>query len=126
VKNNVLKAFENQDYPFDELVGKLDIKREINKNPIFDTMFVLQGVDYKTIKFDNIECIPYEYSNRTAIMDLILEGEKCESELKMHFEYNEKIFRRETIQRLVYNYIKVLRTMINEDGFISEIQLRTI
>ncbi|MGM1050753.1 MAG: condensation domain-containing protein, partial [Bacillota bacterium] len=39
VKENSLRAYENQDYQFEELVDKLNLRRDISRNPLFDVMF---------------------------------------------------------------------------------------
>ena len=44
VKEKTLLAFENQEYPFEELVDKLSVKRDTGRNPLFDIMFVLQNM----------------------------------------------------------------------------------
>ncbi|HLP45705.1 MAG TPA: amino acid adenylation domain-containing protein, partial [Candidatus Kapabacteria bacterium] len=49
VKFNILKAFENQGYPFNHLVKKLDIGKNRNRNPLFDVAFILQT------KMDTVE-----------------------------------------------------------------------
>ncbi|MFA7746287.1 condensation domain-containing protein, partial [Salinicoccus roseus] len=36
-KETMLKAFEHQEYPFEELVEKLGVKRDLSRNPLFDT-----------------------------------------------------------------------------------------
>lgn len=46
-KTCALQAYAHQDYPFEELVEKLDLKRDMSRNPLFDTMFVLQNVEKK-------------------------------------------------------------------------------
>ncbi|MCP5102870.1 MAG: non-ribosomal peptide synthetase, partial [bacterium] len=40
VKDNLLAAFENQDYQYEELVETLEIERDLSRNPLFDTLFV--------------------------------------------------------------------------------------
>ncbi|MCP5109075.1 MAG: amino acid adenylation domain-containing protein, partial [bacterium] len=40
VKKNVLEAFDNQDYQFENLVEKVAVKREPGRNPIFDVLFM--------------------------------------------------------------------------------------
>ncbi|MCP4146681.1 MAG: AMP-binding protein, partial [bacterium] len=42
VKKRTLAAFENQDYPFDLLVEKIDVNRDAARNPLFDVMFAMQ------------------------------------------------------------------------------------
>jgi non-ribosomal peptide synthetase component F len=45
LRKRILDNFENQEYPFEELVDKLSVKRDIGRNPIFDIMFVVQNID---------------------------------------------------------------------------------
>ncbi|MCP4158142.1 MAG: hypothetical protein GY757_61150, partial [bacterium] len=40
VKTQAAAAFDNQDYPFEDLVEKILPNRDVARNPIFDTMFV--------------------------------------------------------------------------------------
>ncbi|MDI5790336.1 condensation domain-containing protein [Bacillus licheniformis] len=39
VKETTLGAFEHQDYPFEELIEKLNIQRDMSRNPLFDAVF---------------------------------------------------------------------------------------
>ena len=39
VKERTLEAYENQDYPFEELVEHVAVNRDTGRNPIFDVMF---------------------------------------------------------------------------------------
>jgi amino acid adenylation domain-containing protein len=43
VKEITLQAFENQEYPFDELVGKVAAQSDPSRNPLFDVMFALEN-----------------------------------------------------------------------------------
>ena len=44
IKNLTLDAYENQDIPFEQLVDNLNVKRELNRHPIFQIMFAMQEV----------------------------------------------------------------------------------
>jgi len=44
VKVRTLVAFENQEYPFEELVDKVGVKRDVSRNPLFDFMLVMQNL----------------------------------------------------------------------------------
>ncbi|KAF6577581.1 condensation domain-containing protein, partial [Paenibacillus sp. EKM211P] len=39
IKETTLGAFEHQNYPFEELVDKVNVARDLSRNPLFDTMF---------------------------------------------------------------------------------------
>ncbi|MFP3830836.1 condensation domain-containing protein, partial [Pseudomonas sp. SIMBA_021] len=72
VKENALKAYENQDYPFDELVEKLDINRDMSRSALFDTMFVLQNLEFADDHFKNLKFETFETKTKIAKFDLTL------------------------------------------------------
>ena len=41
VKESRLKAYENREYPFEELVEAVEVRRDMARNPLFDVMLVL-------------------------------------------------------------------------------------
>ncbi|MFW9336530.1 condensation domain-containing protein, partial [Paenibacillus polymyxa] len=45
IKETTLGAFEHQNYPFEELVDKVNVARDLSRNPLFDTMFALQNTE---------------------------------------------------------------------------------
>ena len=49
VKERTLEAYEHQDVPFEQVVDHLDIPRQLNRNPVFQVMFVLQNTHMKGI-----------------------------------------------------------------------------
>ncbi len=62
VKENTLKAYDNQDYPFEMLVDQLNIKRDMGRNPIFDTLFFMNNIekaDATDEQMDGLRFIPY-------------------------------------------------------------------
>ena len=44
VKAKVLRAFENQEFQYEEIIETIKGKRDISRNPLFDVMFVLQNI----------------------------------------------------------------------------------
>ncbi|MCP5054409.1 MAG: non-ribosomal peptide synthetase, partial [bacterium] len=43
IKERTLAAFENQEYPFEDLVDKVPVGRDTNRNPLFDVLFTLNN-----------------------------------------------------------------------------------
>ena len=72
VKESSLRAYENQDYQFEELVEKLNLERDISRNPLFDTMFALQNMEIEEIKLNSLKLLPSQTENKTAIFDITL------------------------------------------------------
>ena len=54
VKETTLGAFEHQDYPFEELIEKLNIQRDMSRNPLFDAVFSMQNADLKDLSMEGI------------------------------------------------------------------------
>ncbi len=125
VKQNCLNAYKYQTYPFNELVEKLDIKRDTSRNPLFDTMFTYQNNGYEDIKFKNIKSAKY-YIPDTNIskFDLSLEVIPSADGLKFSFEYATKLFKEDFINNLSNHYINILNTILeNSDIKIADINM---
>jgi surfactin family lipopeptide synthetase A len=112
VKEHSLKAFENQDYQFEDLVEKLAIPRDVSRNPIFDTMFGLQDAGRTVIKAGNLKFTPYEIENRTAKFDLTLDAVLNEAGLKFILEYSTGLLARDTVERFARHFINIITKVI--------------
>ncbi|HLP61124.1 MAG TPA: condensation domain-containing protein, partial [Candidatus Deferrimicrobium sp.] len=124
VKERLLKAFENQDYPYEELVEKIVPNRDASRNPLFDTMFILQNVDNQIIDIPGLKLLPYEYENNTAKFDLTLVGIEAGAKLLFTFEYSTHLFKPETIDRFILYFKKVIASIVkNKDQRISGIEI---
>jgi len=119
VKKNALSAYENQDYQFDKLVDKLDIRRDLSRNALFDTMFVLQNTDTKEIELLNTKIRDCEFRGKESRFDITLEAEEKEEEIKFNLEYCTRLFKRETIERMIEHYKNILKEVAED----SEIKL---
>ncbi len=109
VKANALSAYENQDYQFEELVEKLNLKRDISRNPLFDVMFALQNVGHSEAKLADVQLTPYEFENRIAKFDLMLEATEIGDGIGLSLEYCTQLFRKETIQRMAGHFLNILQ-----------------
>jgi amino acid adenylation domain-containing protein len=122
IKQRTLDAFENQDYPFDELVEKVAGDRESSRNPLFDVMFALQNMDIPDIKLEGLTLSSYEYENPTARFDLTLSGMERGNGMIFRLEYRTSLFKEELIREFV-DYFKNIIAVILAD---SEIRLAHI
>ncbi len=100
VKETTLGAFENQDYQLDELIEKLNIKRESGRNPLFDFMFVMQNLDLKENKVGSLDINSFEPNFGVSKFDLSLIITEEENETHGIIEYSTDLFKRESIERL--------------------------
>ena len=127
VKNHLLKAYDFQTYPFDELVGKLNLKRDISRNPLFDTMFIYQNNGYKKLNFDNIKSEYYVPDTGISKFDLSLEAIPIDGEIKLSFEYATVLFDEEFIKNLSEHYLNILKVVLkNIDIKIANINILSL
>ncbi|MDP4143546.1 MAG: amino acid adenylation domain-containing protein [Bacillota bacterium] len=123
VKSTCFDAFKNSDYQFDKLLEKLNIKRELGRSPLFDTMFILENVDSSELKFEGLTFKSYELKNTVSKFDLMLIGEEIDDKIKFQFKYCTKLFKDKTVEKLKDSYINILREMItNYEKKICEIE----
>jgi len=128
VKSNALKALENQDYQFEELVEKLNIKRDMSRNPLFASMFVLNNAGSESYELSGIANERYRgIYNTISKFDLTLSAYEIDNGIHFNFEYCTKLFRRDTIERMANHFVRVLETVVdNPDILLSNIEMLTI
>ncbi|MBJ8193196.1 hypothetical protein JDS79_41385, partial [Bacillus cereus] len=90
-------AYENQDYQFEELVDKLNLERDLGRNPLFDTMFVLQNIEASEVKMDGLRFMPYDSEVRISKFDLTLNAEETEDGIAFELEYATRLFKKESV-----------------------------
>ena len=131
IRENTLKSFDNQDYPFEDLIDQVEVNRDMSRNPLFDVMFALQNTEERPEKLLEVEIpdfklFPFSYETLISKFDLILEVEEARDNLIFSFQYCTKLFRKETIERFI-SYFKNIVSSILRDGEqkLSEIEFIT-
>jgi amino acid adenylation domain-containing protein len=112
VKETILGAFEHQVYPYDKLVDDLGIPRNLNRNPLFDIMLVMQNVDEnksfdksfineinKTLQLEKLE--NDELLSKFDITFNFFESE----ELMLNLEYRSELYEDYFIQN-IWNHLE--------------------
>ncbi|KAF6626332.1 MULTISPECIES: condensation domain-containing protein, partial [Paenibacillus] len=125
-RERTLQAFEHQDYPLEELVEKLDVARDASRNPLFDTMFVLQNTESQEAKLETLSFSPYVQEHRISKFDLTLSMSDEDGQIKGSFEYCTKLFGADAIERLTGDLIAILSQVgANPDLLLSDIQVNS-
>ncbi|NKF08878.1 AMP-binding protein, partial [Clostridium gasigenes] len=123
VRVNTINAFDNQSYQLDMLIEKLNIVRDIGRNPLFDVVF-----DYKESSDDiNISDLSFKLiqsEGKISKFDISLGVVDCGDTIKLNFEYCTKLFKEETIELFIERYINILDSICsNTEVKISEIDM---
>jgi len=124
LKQTTLETFENQDYPFEELVDKLAINRDAGRNPLFDVMFAMQNMNVSEIEIPGLHLKPYPFFNETSIFDLNLHCIEIEKKLLFTLEYCTKLFETATIERFISYFREVISIVTGNPGIkITDIEI---
>jgi len=126
VKKRTLGAFDNQDYPFEDLVEKVSVTRDPGRNPIFDVMFSLTQSDSGSVEVTDFEKnrdeSTLEIRPGAAIFDLNLSAVEAGEHLFFTLEYCTKLFKKETVECFI-SYFKEIVSVVVAD---SDVKLKDI
>ena len=124
VKTCVMEASQNQDYPFDRLVERLGIARDVSRNPLFDAMFAMQETDDSAIEFSGIRLKPYPLRTGISQFDLTMDAVDSDPGIRIIIEYSSRLFERDRIERMGEHFRKILEEVSRDPGIkLSEIEI---
>jgi amino acid adenylation domain-containing protein len=124
VKETTIQAFENRDYLYEDLVEKVEIERDTGRNPLFDTMFVLQNMEVLELEIPGVNVQPVVFETQISKFDITLTAVEKKEKLAFTFEYCTKLFKEETIRRFAGFFKKTILTILeNHDIRILEIEI---
>ena len=109
VRAKTLAAYENDSYPFRELIRKTVDSGEMTRNPLFDVMLIVQNVDIAGLEVEGLNFKPYPYHKKMSRLDLTLEAVEEKNEIRFHIEYSTVLFKRDTVERLAGHYMNILK-----------------
>jgi acyl transferase domain-containing protein/acyl carrier protein len=124
VKKTSLKAFENQDMQFEELVTKLKLERTLSQNPLFDVSFAFQNFEKSNETISDVSVKPYSLAHITSKFDFSIQAHEDQREIFFMLEYSTELFKPETIQTLAQRYIEIMRQVsLDDDIKIGDIKI---
>ena len=127
VRDVCVGAYANQDIPFEELVEKLGVARDLSRSPVFQTMFAFEdalapatGSPAATIRIARRETI----HARVARTDLSTWVSATADGLRVTFEYPTALFDDAGISDLLVHFGVLLRAAASDaDGNIDRLPL---
>lgn len=107
---NLIGAYEHEDYPFEELVDELSISKVTNRKPLFDVMFVMRDFDKMRLPLEDCNCEVIDYMPDVAKYDftLTVANDEC---VTFMLQYNTDLFEESTARGMLDKYLKVLEQM---------------
>ncbi|MCK5055061.1 MAG: amino acid adenylation domain-containing protein, partial [Candidatus Aminicenantes bacterium] len=115
VKERTTAALEKGDYPFENMVEKLNLDRDMNRNPLFDVLFHLINFDIPAAEMAGLRLTPYQFESRGSKFDLSLGAIESDDGLIFPVEYFTALFKRETVERFM-GYFKIIVSQVLQDS----------
>ena len=119
VINRSLNAFENQDVQLEELIDRLNIQRDLSRNPLFDVLLMGQNFNQsstepqpQTSQRRNQPDAAAEKKSDTSKFDLTFYVFEHEDHVSVSIEYYTRIFRLQTIQRMAEHFGNLLSAVV--------------
>ena len=117
IKTITLDAYKHQIYPFDRLVERLGIQRDISRHPIFDVMVDMINLNvFENISTNSLTVIPIDSRYNKSKFDLTIYIFERKDTIDIKFEFYADLFERETITHLAECF-HVLLNSISETPF---------
>lgn len=117
VKDTTLGAFDNQIYPFDELIDQLNLNRDMSRNPLFDVMVILNKneIDIEDQNESEIELTTYKVNDNSVVskFDLTFNFIELSDGINLEIIYNSDLFRKETIEQMSNHLVNLLDCVVS-------------
>ena len=113
VKKTTLEAFDHQEVPFEKIVDEVVVERSINKNPLFQVMFVMLNMpEIPVLKIGDLVLSGKKYAHTTTLFDLQFFINETPDGLKILVEYSTHLFKAETVARMIDHFNQLLESIV--------------
>lgn len=116
VKRDLLEAYDHRDYPFDRIIGELDLPRDPSRTPLFDVMIFMQNAGSLEMRLDEARIEPVIVDSGTAKTDLVFDFSEEEEEIAFSINYSTDLFLQGTIERMAARLKTLARAVTGDPG----------
>ena len=112
VRQVTLDAYRNQDLPIERILQALQVPRSLDRNPLFQVMFILQNASAKTPSLPELSVHFVDVDPGIARFDLMLEITDADDCLGGWLEYSTDLFESATIARMSSHLETLLEAIV--------------
>ncbi|MGG4107578.1 amino acid adenylation domain-containing protein [Paenibacillus lautus] len=117
LKEIALAALDNSLLPFEHMVTMLDVPRDLSRNPLFDTIFVMQHMETGQTAADALQFEVQVPDNRVSKLDLTFEiADQGAKGAALTIEYRTALFKEDSIRRMAEWYFRIVGLALAEPG----------
>ncbi|KKO51665.1 non-ribosomal peptide synthetase [Paenibacillus sp. DMB20] len=109
LKETALSGLDNGLLPFEHMVTMLDVPRDLSRNPLFDTMFVMQHMEAGHAAADALQFEAQVPDNRVSKLDLTFEiADQGAKGAALTIEYATALFKEDSICKMAEWYFRII------------------
>ncbi|MEN3540493.1 amino acid adenylation domain-containing protein [Microbispora sp. ZYX-F-249] len=115
----VLADMAHQEVPFERLLAELDLDRDADHPPLFQTMLILHSQDDRALmtdRFGDLSVEPFAHGHTQAKLDLTLEVWRDADGLSLVFAYDAALFDPATVEGIAARFGVLCRGIADDPG----------
>lgn len=105
-------SLEHVDLPFEKLVDELDVKRVVDRTPLFQVMLVMQPPVESPAKLPLVQSQPLDVDPGHAKFDLSMNLTEYEERIYGGLRYKADLFERATIMRMLTHFLNLFKGLV--------------
>ena len=121
-KENLNEALKNQEFLFSDLTDQLNLKRDVSRNPLFDTMFNYQNFGFPKVSRSDLSVGYHPFDGGTSKFDMSFEILDLGDAMSYSIEYATKLFSENNIN----GFANTFEDLLNQVTHNPEIKLNDL
>ncbi|MFA0960204.1 amino acid adenylation domain-containing protein [Roseivirga sp. BDSF3-8] len=113
IKENTLRAFKHQAYPFDQLIDDLGIQRDMARSPLFDILIDYHGVSGSHYTFSHTDDI-LDLGECMVKFDMEVHLTEVDNGVNVVIMYNDDVYETAVISDFLKHYKILLNMMLDK------------
>jgi amino acid adenylation domain-containing protein len=116
IRRTCLNAYKHSGLPFDHLLSKLDLPRDVSRTPLFSAMFSYQDVANRTQQIGPLAIDQVHVPSGSVHTDLMLWIKKSANEVQGGLDFRSDLWETATAESMLDVFQQVLRALIQDEA----------
>jgi len=112
VRETCFEAYENQEFPLEDLAEEVTTYRDMSRNPLFDVMFTMKTNEHVGLQLDDVEVELMELDHDISKVDFTFHIYEADERYQIMLEYCTDLYKEERIERLISRLSYVMKQVI--------------
>jgi amino acid adenylation domain-containing protein len=124
VKQTTLEAYEHQNVPFEHIVEKLDLPKDLTRTPLFQIFFNMLNFPVHALSMAGVEVEIYDMPDSPGKFDMTFYLEESQDGITVRVIYDANLYKQTTIEMLLALYASTLEAVtLFPDKRVGELEL---